>query len=80
MHIYQVDINELPTWLVEMESNNSIDAVTKILKDIQNAPEDSDFQELADADEIIIRVKLVATATTLDEFEQNHPAEFDDYF
>lgn len=80
MNIYLVDINDLPTWLVEMESTNQLDAAIKILQDIKDAPTESDFQELADADEINIHVKLIAPNTTLAEFEQNHPEEYGDYF
>lgn len=79
-NIFQVDINDLPTWLVEMDSTNRLDAAIKIIQDIKDAPADSDFEELADADEIHIHVKLVAPNTTLDDFEKNHPEEFDDYF
>ncbi len=79
-NIYYVKINTLPDWIVEMASENRLDAAIKILQDIKDAPADSDFQELAHEDLIDIRIELIAANTTLEVFEKSHPEAFDAYF
>lgn len=78
MNIYYVQINDLPGWLTEAE--NIPTALQTVANEIVNAPGDTDHIDLVESLALLASIILVATHTTLVEFEQNHPPQYDEYF
>lgn len=78
MNIYRINIDYLPTWLVEAES--LLAAIETVVKEIKAAPTDSDFLELAEAQIGEIQIGLVRENMDLQTFEHDHPEEYGDYF
>lgn len=78
MNIYLARLNDLPTWLIEAKS--LLDATATVINDIKNAPADSDFQELEEANELELYIHLVIEDTNLQKFEENHDHIYDAFF